>query len=249
MGGGLSFPAAGSGAILRIMGGQARVMDDSTYDAFVGGPGAVAVPPGQSAGSIPRLEVQTAQTVAEFTQSVPELDRLTSITFNDPRPGPGTPLVINVSGNFDGSMPNLAGVSSANTPYMLWNFPDATDLEVENSDSLEGTIYAPRADLEVHDFPFRGVIDCEPATQPTTEPTTEPTTQPTTGATDVGSGGDEQGPGSDYHWSSGGGGGTGLAGAGGPGTTLIAAGGLATSAGLLLSGRSSARRPNAGRRP
>ncbi|MYS34292.1 MULTISPECIES: choice-of-anchor A family protein [unclassified Streptomyces] len=80
-----------------------------------------------------------------------QLNNLSEITF-DNQPTATTPFVVDVDttgtgGAYTWHIPNLAGVSGDQAPYMLWNFPDATDITIADGDSLEGTIYAPRAHL------------------------------------------------------------------------------------------------------
>ncbi|MGW1180384.1 collagen-binding domain-containing protein [Streptomyces drozdowiczii] len=80
-----------------------------------------------------------------------QLNNLSEITFDNP-PTATTPFVVDVDttgtgGTYSWHIPNLAGVSGDQAPYMLWNFPDATDITIADGDSLEGTIYAPRAHL------------------------------------------------------------------------------------------------------
>jgi choice-of-anchor A domain-containing protein len=125
-----------------------------------------------------------------LTVAAEDLDALDLLTF-DGLPGPGSPLVVNVTGTtFDGSVPNLANLTNAHAPFVLWNFPDATTVHVTGADVLEGTIYAPRADLrwdvtqnvegnvvaasfthgvataagpvprEIHGFPFSTTVSC-----------------------------------------------------------------------------------------
>ncbi|MFC6151878.1 collagen-binding domain-containing protein, partial [Mumia xiangluensis] len=144
-----------------------------------------------------------------------ELAGLASFTVRGSTPREGTTLLINVAGeSYTGPMPNQAGVSGTNAPWILWNFPEATEVTFSGGDSVEGTLYAPRADLrwrgsqniegnvvakrfehgstsarsggEIHDFPFRGTIDCGevPTPTPTPTPTATPTpTDPTSTAT------------------------------------------------------------------
>lgn len=70
---------------------------------------------------------------------------LAGITFQT-LPTADTPLLINVTGaSFDGTLPNLAGISRDQAPFILWNFPDAAQVRVTGGDSLKGTLYAPRA--------------------------------------------------------------------------------------------------------
>ncbi|MFE9043303.1 collagen-binding domain-containing protein [Streptomyces sp. NPDC007818] len=78
-----------------------------------------------------------------------ELNALSELTFLD-RPTASGPLVIDVDttatgGVFTWDVPNLAGVSADDAPFILWNFSDATAITIATGDSVEGTIYAPRA--------------------------------------------------------------------------------------------------------
>ncbi|MFB6835223.1 collagen-binding domain-containing protein [Streptomyces hydrogenans] len=80
-----------------------------------------------------------------------QLDDLSELTFLD-APTKSGPLVIDVDttatgGVFTWNVPNLAGVSGEDAPYILWNFADATAITLATGDSVEGTIYAPRAHL------------------------------------------------------------------------------------------------------
>ncbi|WP_406094014.1 collagen-binding domain-containing protein [Streptomyces sp. NBC_01013] len=80
-----------------------------------------------------------------------QLNNLSEITFDTP-PTATTPFVVDVDttgtdGRYVWHLPNLAGASGEQAPYMLWNFPDATDITMADGDSLEGTVFAPRAHL------------------------------------------------------------------------------------------------------
>ncbi|MGN7221466.1 collagen-binding domain-containing protein [Curtobacterium flaccumfaciens] len=111
------------------------------HDA-AGAPLATPIAPGTAAYADVQPGVTNVLTVA-----AEDLDALDLLTF-DGLPGPGSPLVVNVTGTtFDGSVPNLANLTNAHAPFVLWNFPDATTVHVTGADVLEGTIYAPRADL------------------------------------------------------------------------------------------------------
>lgn len=141
--------------------------------------------------------------------SAADLAALGELTF-DTLPDPSTPLLVNVTGtSFLGSVPNLAGASSAAAPFILWNFPTATTVTVTGGDSIEGTLYAPNADLnwqvtqniegnviaagfihgapgvggtlprEVHSFPFAAELTCTFDDQVEPTPTPTPTLTPT----------------------------------------------------------------------
>ncbi|MCP2322647.1 choice-of-anchor A domain-containing protein/LPXTG-motif cell wall-anchored protein [Hamadaea flava] len=133
--------------------------------------------------------------------SAADLNNVTELTFTN-QPTADTPLIVNVDttgvgGDFAWDSPTLPGVDSLQAPYILWNFPDATSLQHVGGDSLEGTLYAPRADFvdldpsniegavvvkslvmgsgrvdggEVHLFPFAATIECEDVS-PTPSPT------------------------------------------------------------------------------
>ncbi|MET0838056.1 MAG: collagen-binding domain-containing protein, partial [Marmoricola sp.] len=133
--------------------------------------------------------------------SAEDLDDLSVLTFRDP-PTATTPLLINVTGSsFDGNFPNLAGVSGPQAPYILWNFPTATSVDVtEGGATVEGTMYVPNGTLtwrpsqniegnviatnfnhgpnppratprELHDFPFAAELSCADEPTPTPTPT------------------------------------------------------------------------------
>jgi choice-of-anchor A domain-containing protein len=108
-----------------------------------GDPLASPVPPGS------RASITIApDTTNVLTIPASDLANLTEITFSGV-PGPSSPLVVNVTGSaFTGTVPNLAGVSNAAAPYMLWNFPEAVAVTVTGGDSIEGTLYAPNADVQ-----------------------------------------------------------------------------------------------------
>ena len=142
------------------------------------------IPPGTPG----RLNLTPNQTNV-LTVSATDLDNLSEITFVD-QPSSTQPLLINVTGaTFDGTTPNLAGVSGTQAPYILWNFPTASAITVTGGDTIEGTLYAPNAVLswqvtqniqgniiaaafnhgpnpgrttprEVHDFPFAATLAC-----------------------------------------------------------------------------------------
>lgn len=102
-----------------------------------------------------------------------------------------------VGDDFDWRPPNLSGVGGAEAPYILWDFPTATAITLPSGGhTIEGSILAPNAKLtdhdvnniegqvvvrelveggggtsagELHQFPFKGIVDCEPLA-PTSSP-------------------------------------------------------------------------------
>ncbi|WP_176734562.1 collagen-binding domain-containing protein [Streptomyces sp. EN23] len=80
-----------------------------------------------------------------------QLSNVSVLTFRG-RPTVDTPLLIDVDatetgGDFTWNTPTMAGVSGTDASYILWNFADATDITIADGDFLEGTIFAPNADL------------------------------------------------------------------------------------------------------
>ncbi|MFC8723478.1 collagen-binding domain-containing protein, partial [Kitasatospora sp. NPDC057198] len=81
-----------------------------------------------------------------------QMNALGEISFRN-QPTEDTPLVIVTDTTAEGGVfvwdnPNTPGISGPQAPYVLWDFPDATDLTMATGDSLEGTIYAPSAHLK-----------------------------------------------------------------------------------------------------
>lgn len=103
------------------------------------------IAPPYPAGGSGALRLVPGQTNV-FEIAADDLGRLGELSFPEGGPSPDTPLLVNVTGEtFTGTTPNLAGLSSANAPYILWNFPDATAVTITGGDSIEGTLYAPNA--------------------------------------------------------------------------------------------------------
>ncbi|WP_338700082.1 choice-of-anchor A family protein [Streptomyces sp. Q6] len=79
------------------------------------------------------------------------LNNIGDLTFTNP-PTADTPFLVVVDttdegGDFTWHTPTLAGAGGAAAPSMLWNFPDATSITVADGDTIEGTVFAPSADL------------------------------------------------------------------------------------------------------
>ncbi|MGA5429069.1 collagen-binding domain-containing protein [Streptomyces koyangensis] len=78
------------------------------------------------------------------------LDNIATLTLRD-QPTADAPLVIVVdttaeAGDFTWNAPTMAGVGSAQN-HILWDFPDATRITNPEGDEIEGTVYAPGAQL------------------------------------------------------------------------------------------------------
>ncbi|SCL32442.1 conserved repeat domain-containing protein/choice-of-anchor A domain-containing protein [Micromonospora nigra] len=119
--------------------------------------------------------------------SATDLNNIAILTFAD-QPTASTPLLVNVDttgvgDDFTWNAGNFAGVGGEQARYILFNFPTATRITLPGSSAtIEGTIYAPSADLvdlsasntegsiitrtfehrggEVHYFPFDTTLSC-----------------------------------------------------------------------------------------
>lgn len=168
------------------------------------------VPPGSNA-----VVTLTPGVTNVLNISATDLANISVLTFATP-PTADTPLLVNVdttdvADQFTWQVPNFAGVGGEQAPYILFNFPTATAITLTDaSATLEGTIYAPNADVdaltnsniegsvitrslvhdggEIHDRPFSTTLDCpqptgSPTATPTGSPTATPTQTPTVGPT------------------------------------------------------------------
>ena len=71
------------------------------------------------------------------------------ISFNNVKPSASKVLVINVdaSGTFNWDVWNQGGIGFQDCPYIMYNFYNTTTLNITNGASIEGTIFAPFADI------------------------------------------------------------------------------------------------------
>ncbi|MBN8836385.1 MAG: choice-of-anchor A family protein, partial [Sphingobacteriia bacterium] len=143
-----------------------------------------------------------------------ELNSVTNgITFNT-QPDASHVLVINVnaSGSFTWNVWNQAGIGSSNASYIIYNFYNCTSLNIAGNSTIEGTVFAPLADItktvnqsniegqviglsfyqsggEVHYYPFTpSVTGCSPSCTTPATPTvsiTQPTCATATGTITV----------------------------------------------------------------
>jgi choice-of-anchor A domain-containing protein len=126
------------------------------------------------------------------------LNRIQTMVFgNNGRPSASQRLIINVDapGNFNWNNFNFSGIGSTQAPYILLNFPATTTLNINASQTIEGTVFAPDAYVfknnsaniegqviaesyrqgggELHYFPYEG--DIPAAAQPTLTAPSAPT--------------------------------------------------------------------------
>ena len=78
-----------------------------------------------------------------------QLNSVDEISFNNVRPSASKVLVINVdaSGTFNWDVWNQGGIGFQDCPYIMYNFYNTTTLNINNGAAIEGTIFAPFADI------------------------------------------------------------------------------------------------------
>jgi len=87
-----------------------------------------------------------------------------AVKFTGAVPGPGTYLMLQMSGGtsftiprFDGA--NDSGQNNVYAPYVLWTYPESGPLTVTGSDRFTGSLLAPRADVTLQvASPFEGQL-------------------------------------------------------------------------------------------
>ncbi len=96
-----------------------------------------------------QLKINLADGINILNVTGAELNSVTNgITFNQ-QPSASKVLVINVnaSGSFTWNVWNQAGIGGVNAPYILYNFYNTTSLNIAGNSTIEGTVFAPYADI------------------------------------------------------------------------------------------------------
>jgi choice-of-anchor A domain-containing protein len=96
-----------------------------------------------------QLKINLADGINVLNVTGAELNSVTNgITFNQ-QPSASKVLVINVNaaGSFTWNVWNQAGIGGVNAPYILYNFYNTTSLNIAGNSTIEGTVFAPYADI------------------------------------------------------------------------------------------------------
>jgi choice-of-anchor A domain-containing protein len=93
-----------------------------------------------------------------------DLNNVQVFTFNQ-QPGASKVLVVNVDapGTFNWNVWNQSGIGFQNCPYILYNFYNTTQLNIKGSSVIEGTVFAPFADVDktVNQANLEGQVICK----------------------------------------------------------------------------------------
>src|SRR5690606_18898990 len=93
-----------------------------------------------------RVELQDGINYLNLSGS--EMNNVQVFNYNQ-APSASKVLVINVDapGTFTWNVWNQTGISFANCPYVIYNFPNTTQLNIAGSPTVNGTVFAPFADI------------------------------------------------------------------------------------------------------
>lgn len=77
-----------------------------------------------------------------------DMNTVQNFTFNN-QPDATRILIVNVNapGTFNWNVWNSGGIGGSNTPYILYNFYNTTTLNIQGNGAVEGTVFAPYADI------------------------------------------------------------------------------------------------------
>ena len=78
-----------------------------------------------------------------------DLNNVTDFIYNSNPPDANHIMIINVNapGTFTWNVGNTSGVGLNNSPYIIYNFYNTTTLHIAGGGSIEGTVFAPYADI------------------------------------------------------------------------------------------------------
>ena len=120
-------------------------MSTRTDNANLTNPGGTAIP---HTGLPAQVKITLNAGINVLNVSGADLNAVTDFTYNN-NPDAGHILVINVNapGAFTWQVYNSAGIGIGQCPYILYNFYNTTALNIAGSGAVEGTVFAPFADI------------------------------------------------------------------------------------------------------
>ncbi|MBY8962998.1 choice-of-anchor A family protein [Flavobacterium sp. D11R37] len=95
-----------------------------------------------------QIKINMQDGINYFNITGTDLNNVQQFTYNN-QPSASKILVINVDapGTFNWKVWNQAGVGFQNCPYILYNFYNTTQLNITGNSTIEGTVFAPFADV------------------------------------------------------------------------------------------------------
>lgn len=109
--------------------------------------GQVIPPPHSNLPNQIKIKLQNGVNV--FNISGNDLNRIAELTYVN-KPDASKILVINVDapGTFNWKVWNQPGIGFSDTSYIIYNFPNTTKLNIVSGATIEGTVFAPNADID-----------------------------------------------------------------------------------------------------
>lgn len=94
-----------------------------------------------------KINLQNGTNIWNITGA--QMNSVDEISFNNVKPSASKVLVINVdaSGTFNWDVWNQGGIGFQDCPYIMYNFYNTTTLNITNGAAIEGTVFAPFADI------------------------------------------------------------------------------------------------------
>lgn len=120
-------------------------MSHMADNAYVTNSGGTVIPHTGLPSQI-KMTMHTGLNVLNVTGA--DINHVTDFIYNN-APAADKYFIINVDapGIFNWSVPNSGGIGLSQCPYILWNFYNTTTLNIVGYGAVEGTIFAPRADI------------------------------------------------------------------------------------------------------
>ena len=95
-----------------------------------------------------QIKINLASGVNVLNVTGTDLNNVSTITFNN-SPDASHVLVVNVNaaGSYSWNVWNQSGISQSNAAYIIYNFYNTTSLTIAGNNAIEGTVFAPSADI------------------------------------------------------------------------------------------------------
>lgn len=129
---------------------QLRANSDSmshlTDNAYITTSGGTVITPHSSLPT--QVKITLAAGINVLNLSGTDLSAMTDFVFNN-KPDATHVLIVNVNapGSYTWKVYNSGGIGLSECKYILYNFYNTTALAIEGSGAIEGTVFAPRADI------------------------------------------------------------------------------------------------------
>jgi choice-of-anchor A domain-containing protein len=132
-------------AAFQTMEASSLIISQSTSNVQLTDPNAQSIP----LTNLPnQVKINMQNGINYWNISAADLNAVQVLTFNN-QPSASKVLVINVNaaGNFNWNVWNQAGIGITEAPFIIYNFYNTTQLNINNGATTVGTVFAPFADV------------------------------------------------------------------------------------------------------